>query len=398
MNILKLTLLAIVLTFGFTGVLLHDLGSQDSSLVQLERLSGGDFCSDGGVKDGDEALGLKATLNTRSSDDGSFSIEPDPEAYRMLVVGRFDTAETSCLDMSFASSALGLGPARQTSIRRNAGSIDIDGRRLPLIISRLEADRVAEGSNESVQTIYVRVGGGPGGVNVTAQSDAIIDYFEGDYLIDFYYTGHGFNIAHPDTSFEIAVAQLENFFEQLRTRNPASKIVVLGQSLGAVLSLEALKDSKNLSRASTPLADKLALLSPPFGSLDRTGELLKELQIVHGVEGTTFPYRLRNVGLNYNDYGNLMELDGMDVFQRFYPEWQGAADLAERVSNLNGSLPILVIYGDADVRIDLDKANAFASSEMSNVRVTRIDGMEHQPASLAQINSIRDELGNFVDD
>jgi len=395
MSILKLTLSAIVLTFGFTGALLLDHGRQDSSLDQLEQLSGGDFCSDGGVKDGEEALGLTAAYKTQSFDDGSFSFEPDPWVYRMQVVRRFDTADTRCLDLS----ARVPGPrSGRRSRRRNAGSFDIDGRRVPLIISWLEADGIAEGSDESAQTIYIRVGGGPGGVNITRQLDAIIDYFEGDYLIDFYYTGHGFNTVHPNPSFDIAVAQLETFLEQLRTRNPASKIVVVGESLGAVLSLEALKDSKEMSRGAKPVADKLVLLSPPFGKLDRVKELLEELQIAHGVEGTNYLYRLRDAGQNYNDYGDLAELDGIDVFQTFYPEWQGTKNLAERVSNLNRSLPILVIYGDADVRIDLDEANTFASLEAGNVRVTRIGGMAHEPASLEQINSIRDELGYFVDD
>lgn len=397
MSISKQIICAIFLTLVAAGVLLGR-GSQDTSLVQLERLSGGDFCSEGGVKDGEEALELKATFETRSSHDRSFSIEADPKAYRTRVVRKFDTAKTKCLDLSTASSVLGPYAARQRNIRRNAGSIEIDSRRLPLIISRLEADGIVEGSDDSAQIIYVRVGGGPGGVNITTQLDAIIDYFEGDYMIDFYYTGHGFNILHPNPSFDIAVAQLKVFLEELRTRNPASRIVVIGESLGAVLSLEALKDTKSFSQGSKPVADKLVLLSPPFGSHERTVELLEELRVAQEMEGAKYPYRLRDAGQNYNDYGDLVELDAIEVFERFYPEKQRTLDLAERVTNLDGSLPILVIYGNADARIDLDKANDFAISEISNVSVKTIEGMEHQPVSLEHINFIRDEIGYFVDD
>lgn len=398
MSFLKLILSAILPIFLVIGVLFINRGSQDTSLAQLERLSGGDFCSESEVKDGEEVLGLIETPKKQGFEDGSFTFETDLSDYRRLVVRKFDTAETKCLDLSVASSVLGPYAARQTNFRRNAGSIDIDGRRLPLIISRSEADGVTKGSNDYAQTIYVRVGGGPGGVNVTKQLDAVIDYLKGDYLIDFYYTGHGFNIVHPNPSFDIAVAQLKAFLEQLRARNPESRIVVIGESLGAVLSAEALKDTYSLSHRSKLVADKLVLLSPPFGSLERTVELLEELQIAHGMEGIKYPYRLRAAGQNYNDYGNLVELDAIDVFRRFYPERQGAIGLAERVSKLDGLLPILVIYGNADVRIDLDKANDFAGSKISNVSVKAIEGMEHQPVSLEHINFIRDEIGYFVDD
>lgn len=191
MSILKLTLPAIILTLVAAGVLLGR-GSQDTSLVQLERLSGGDFCSDGGVKDGKEALGLIEKSKTEGFDDGSFTVETDLPDYRKRVVRKFDTAETKCLDLSVASSVVGPYSSRQPNFRRNAGVIDIDGQRLPLIISRSEADGTNKGPSEYVQTIFIRVSGGPGGVNVTTQLDAIIDYFEGDYVIDFYYTGHGF--------------------------------------------------------------------------------------------------------------------------------------------------------------------------------------------------------------
>ncbi len=397
MSLFKSSILALAIVVAISGVWLLRPGTHDSSLAQLERLSGANFCADGGVKDGDQVLGLSSTIS-RSSSENSFTIAPDPDAYRARVVSRFDTAESNCLDMDFVSSSFGLGPFRQSNVSRNSGTIEIDGRRVPLIISRIEADRATDQPVDSIQTIYVRVGGGPGAVNITAQSDEFIEYLEGDYLIDFYYTGHGFNIVHPSPSFEIAFTQLAKFLEQVRARNPESKIVLLGQSLGAVLSLEAIRNSEISDRSSAPAADKLVLLSPPFGSLDRTAELLEELRVARGVEGTKWQYRVREPSQNYNDYGRLESHEQMDVFRSFYQQQNEKADLLERVKNVSSSLPILVIYGDADVRIYLEKAKAFAAQKIGNVRVSRLEGMDHQPGTLDQIRSIREQLRDFVDE
>lgn len=375
----------------------NDNGAKNPSLLHLERLSGGFFCSDGGVQSGDEVLELSSSMRTKSAD-GSISVGLDPETFRKLVVGRFDAPSARCLDMSFVTPLFGIGPSRQTDMKRNAGYVDIDGRLLPLIISRMNPENPEHGETAPAKVIYVRVGGGPGADNITANSDSLIDYFEGHYLIDFYYTGHSFNVVHPDPSFELAYTQLSKFLVQLRSRNPQSRIVVLGESLGAVLSLEAIDKAAAITGASTPVVDKLALLSPPFGSLDRTAELLEPMILAQGNSEKKFAYRVRDLGERYNEYGELAFLNSMDFFRRFYEESQGSIDLIERARKASRFVPILVFYGSDDVRIDLEKARDFEAEALENVSVTRIEGMDHQPFRLAEIGLIREELGFFVDE
>ncbi|MDY7097169.1 MAG: alpha/beta hydrolase [Pseudomonadota bacterium] len=365
--------------------------SPDAELLKLEEISGGHFCSDGGVKDGYEALDLSSTV-TSEYDGQVHSIRQDSKAYRELVVSRFDTPQTACLDLTRQPAIPGFfhkGP-------RNSGYIEIDGRRLPLIASRYKEDSFKKRNHADANTIYVRIGGGPGSASVLGEGDALILYDDDVVSFDFHYTGHGFNSLYPKPIFKTAYTQISKFLEQLRARNPDSRIVVIGGSFGAPLSLEAIRLADSRAGSKPPVADELILVAPPFGSLNRTAKLLEQMALAEGSHDRKFQYRSRSSGEDYNSYGELLNLDGMDFLLKSYSSQEGQTPLLDRVRRVPASLPILVLYGSADFRIDQDEAKTFDAEKPDNVKMVRIEGMDHFAKPGQEFMLLQDSVDDFL--
>lgn len=366
-----------------------ELSAKDDDLAFLEEVTGSDLCSSGGVLDGNESLEL-ASVSKLSSGENSFTTSVDYARYRSIVVAKFDTEKYRCLSFESQSMPIAFRDFRSPHIALNSGHVSVDGRRVPVIVSRARGFEYRDVVNR--RTIYVHVPGGPGQADIISPSRSLLDYFEGTLVVDFFYTGNGFNTVHPEPAFDIAVNQLASFLRKLRSLNPDAKIVLIGESLGAVISVAAV----NMDESREIALDNLVLLSPPFANLDEVGQNLETLAEAENIKDRSVRYRVRNSGSNYNAEGKEMSLDWSDVFKQFYAE-QGQIRLAQRMRSMAASQRALIIYGSADIRIGPELAAEFSENPMPNVQLIRIEEMGHQFSSMSEHSKMRDAIADFVD-
>lgn len=382
--------LIVLLVAVCTSTACADSPTTNDNLVFLEEVTGSDLCSSGGVLDGNESLEL-ASLSRISANGKSFSTYLDTEKYRSIAVARFDTKEYRCLSFDDKSLPFPWRGFGRTDLVRNSGHMTIDGRLVPVIVSRAREFEYRAFAGR--RTIYIRVPGGPGQSDLISPTDALIDYFRDTLVIDFFYTGNGFNTIHPEPAFAVAAEQLASFLEELRQRNSDANIVLIGVSLGAVLSVSALSTSE----PSDIELDSLVLLSPPFASLAEVGPKLRALPGASDMTKRSLLYRVRSTGSNYNRQGKEIMLDWTDVFESFFTPDQGDKRLAERLRQVGGDQPTLIVYGDADSRIGPELAADFLDDPISNVQLLRIEGMKHSFNPQNDRLIIRDAIANLVD-
>ncbi|MEO1020745.1 MAG: hypothetical protein AAFY56_24170, partial [Pseudomonadota bacterium] len=344
--------LLVLLVAMWTSSACAETSVEDENLVFLEEVTGSDLCSSGGVLDGIDSLRL-ASVSSVSGDDRSFSTHIDHELYRRMVVERFDTEEYRCLSLDSKSLPSSFRGFWSADLIRNSGHVSVHGLRVPIIVSRAQDFEYQSVADR--RTIYVRVPGGPGQTDIISPSDELIDYFEDTLVIDFFYTGNGFNTIHPQPAFDIASSQLAFFLKEVRARNPDANIVLIGISLGAVISTSAM----NIAEPSDIALDSLVLLSPPFASLEEVGPRLEALPGADDMTKRSVSYRLRDVNSNYNVEGKEVELDWTEVFERFYSAEQGEVRLVDRLRQIGGHQRTLIIYGYADERIAPELAAQF---------------------------------------
>lgn len=368
----------------------------DEELAFLEEVTGGDLCSSGGALDGTKSLELASASSVSgvSSDpDGkkSFSTQIDYESYRRIVVERFDTEEYRCLSLNDETLPFAFRGLRSSDLVRNSGYVLVNGLRIPIIVSR--SRNFEYRSDGDRRTIYVRLPGGPGRGEIFSPSDVLLDYFEDTLVIDFFYTGNGFNTIHPEPAFDIAAGQLAYFLRALRARNSDANIVLLGESLGAAISVSAI----GIAEPDEVALDSLVLLSPPFASLQEVGPRLEALPGADDMTKRSVSYRLRDVNSNYNETGRVVDLDWTDVWEHFSTAEQGKLRLIDRIRLAGSHQPTLIIYGNEDVRIAPELAAEFLVDPISNVQLLRIEGMGHQFNPLTNRAEIRDAIADLVD-
>jgi pimeloyl-ACP methyl ester carboxylesterase len=365
-----------------------------TDIRKIERISGANLCSNGEIKDGEKILGLLSATRMES-DKNSITRKLDHIELRKLVVTNFDAPEARCLDMSFLGALVSVGESRNLPIKRNSGYYNHNGKMIPLIVSRSEKFESYERKSNELQ-IFVRVPGGPGSANLISLSDLTIEIFENELVIDFFYTGNGFNILYPTANFQLAANQLADFLIQLRANNRDAKINLVGESLGAVIVLEAIRQIESKEILDQSKVDNIILISPPFLSLKETKERLYRIFYKGTSRNQNFLYRVRDPNKGYNEYGSLTMLDSMAVFEQFYDPGDASFRLIERLMVIGNRPPTLIIYGDVDERIGVELADDLHNGPIDKLRVFRIEGMAHQPSDGRQLTIIRDEIASFI--
>lgn len=310
---------------------------------------------------------------------------------RDLVVRHFDTADNRCLSLS-SSDAL-LSSATQRQIHRQFGFVNLQDRIVPVAVSWRDDANFEDESN--IWPIIIRVPGGPGGVGIFPAADHTTPLFGNTAVIDFFYTGQGFNILHPKPSFEIAADQLSLMLQRVRAQNPRAEIILMGESLGAVISLAALEKLPARDGNARPPVDKLVLLSPPFGSLQDTASKLRDMSAPNQGGHQKFAYRVRQDGAKYNEFGSLQNIDSFEVFEKFAADGEKSRSLESRIDAIKNLPGTLIIFGGRDVRISLDDAEAFLSKSRRRVQVFKIAGMDHQFENDDQRSMIYNRIDEF---
>lgn len=368
------------------GVTCSPSGNDKKDLKLIEDMTSVQLCSSSSDKKFEDVF---ASFNGAGREEPWSSL--DYQQRRDFVVRHFDTADNRCLSLSNSDASLSSVTRRRT--HRQFGFVNLQGRIVPVAVSWRDDANFEDKSN--IGPIIIRVPGGPGGVDIFPSSDFTTPLFGDAAVIDLFYTGHGFNILHPKPSFQIAADQLSLMLERVRARNPRAEIILMGESLGAVISLAALdKLSAKDGNARTPV-DKLVLLSPPFGSLQDTASKLREMSAQNEVEDQKFVYRVRQNGTKYNEFGSLQNILGSEVFEKFAADSEKFRSLESRIDAIKNLPGTLIIFGDRDVRISLDNAEAFLSKSRRGVQVIKIAGMDHQFENDDQRRIIYDRIDEF---
>lgn len=356
------------------------------------------------IEDGkrDSSFGTALGLELQSSHDEGDAISAldlaeasNPLELRRRLVENFDRDGNYFLNFHFDYPSYGkIYDSRSISVMRS-GIYRYEDKFIPAIVAY--SDAFSKRIQSEDLEIYVRVPGGPGAAQILSDTHSVIDYSDKTVSIDLHYTGNGFNTLHPYPSFRIAADQVASFLIQLRRRNPQAKIILLGESLGAVISVEALRLMEE-NRSQSSLINKLILLSPPFGTLDETVEKMDELFDRPLLGEAIREYRIRSNNENYNEYGVIKKIHWRDFYERFYPEEEGDVRLFGRLARLSQLPPTLVIYGDEDERILPELADQFEKVPMGGVDLIPIKGMEHSIMPGREQLDVRYEISMFVAD
>lgn len=310
---------------------------------------------------------------------------------RDLIVRHFDTADNRCLSLSSSHALLFL--ANQRQIHRQFGFVNLQDRIVPVAVSWREDANFEDESN--IWPIIIRVPGGPGGVEIFPAADHTTPLFGNTAVIDFFYTGQGFNILHPKPSFQIAADQLSLMLQRVRAQNPRAEIILMGESLGSVISLAALEKLPARDGNARPPVDKLVLLSPPFGSLQDTASNLRDMFAQNQGGHQKLAYRVRQDGAKYNEFGSLQNIDAFEVLEKFAADGEKSRSLESRIDAIKNLPRTLIIFGGRDVRISLDDAEAFLSKSRRRVQVFKIVGMDHQFENGDQISMVYNRIDEF---
>jgi pimeloyl-ACP methyl ester carboxylesterase len=358
-----------------------------SRISALEERTGVEMGEPQAVKDGIRALGIGAVdvIDKHSFDE-----------QRALILRNFDTPTNRFLRFDLGTSDEPIVASYPRNIFMQSGVYRHDQKSVPAMIIMSEDAKVSQTRDDL--EIYVRVPGGPGNAEVLSPTHTLIEFLDNTLLVDLHYTGNGFNILYPNPSFSVAVVQVSSFLSNLRRRNPGAKIILIGESFGAVIAVAALQSLVVDQYQSKGIVDKTILLAPPFGSLDETGRALCQ-NLGDGEScDMALEYRMRDSGQDYNQFGRVEYLDWREVYFSFYNRNDGQIRLFDRIRNLEKIAPMLVIFGTGDMRISPHLSRTFYDNRIENVRLVRIEGMDHYIKSRSDELTIREAIGEFVDE
>lgn len=362
---------------------------QQEELRFLESVTGASLCSSSDLMD---AADISEILPVPNLAAGARADGADPfmSKFRRALVEGFDTPDRPCVSFQ-GSDAFLLPISRDRKLIKFSGTFTVQGRRLPVIVTRSAKSSLPDRSEDF--NIVIRIGGGPGAADIFKFSDEFLPYDEGIIVIDLFYTGQSFNILHPYPSFGTAVSQVESVIRDVKSRVPKATLVVFAESLGARIAVSALR---NISRNRQLTADKVILLSPPLGTLRQSVERLQTMSKAKGEYNRSFLYRVRSNSHDYNGYGKVKYLNEFDVLEHFFESDYLDNSLANDLLNISEIKNFLIIYGEKDERIMADKVDDLPGIDREVINISPIKGMRHQAAGLDEVNTISLAIRDFM--
>lgn len=237
---------------------------------------------------------------------------------------------------------------------------------LPVVVAYHKDQNVSSGSSR----ILLRVVGGPGG-NIAPQAwnSLYTDMLgSGDLLITPAYEGTYHGSLYPGENYTAAAARIAFWLTELRRRNKDAEIVLIGESLGGAIALEATR----MARTAPP--DRLVLVSPLAYSAQLAQANFTQMRGAEYRNDRKIALRTFTKESGRFDQGRWIQVYSTDVFKTFFAPAQRTTDLNDRLVSVT-STPTLVIYGADDKVAGTPVLDKLEPSPGLTVR--RIDGMGH---------------------
>lgn len=217
--------------------------------------------------------------------------------------------------------------------------------------------------------IFLRIVGGPGASIGPGQSYGhVLDLIRsGDVLVTPAYEGTVHGTFYPNENFTASTTRIAAWLRELRRRNPLGEVVLIGESLGGPLALEANR------LAGAQGADRIVLLAPLAftpDAADRNFTAQRGERYRNDRQVT-----MRIIPTAPNGTAGYRKVYSTDLFISFFPAKQRSKDLGERLKEA-GNVPILLVYGSTDMTVGTAIIEALPPA--ANVRVVRIADMPHK--------------------
>jgi pimeloyl-ACP methyl ester carboxylesterase len=287
----------------------------------------------------------------------------------------FDTPNPHCWTWDDVLPGFALWASRTT-----LGGLD-----MPVVVGVRKGDPV----NGLRHRILIRVIGGPGGsVAPSAAYSTLLNVLRpGDVLVTPAYPGTRHGTFYPDENFTPGSALIAHWLREVRRRNPDAEVVLVGESLGGPIALEANRV------AGKDAADRIVLISPlAYSSADAEANFTQRRGAEYRNDNKTAVRVLRR-GAGAEPSHIWQQVFSTDLFKTFFPKSERNVAIAARL-RVNAHVPILLVYGTQDWRAGFALLEQLTPEE--NLRVVRIADMPHEVGAEYQ-RRVSAAVSDFLD-
>lgn len=229
-----------------------------------------------------------------------------------------------------------------TDVTVFSGSVTVNESRLPIVAFYDSRDLV----HSIPRRIVVEVIGGPG-MDI---SPGLNDYLplllveRGVLVVRVGYTGTRHGSSFPGPDLENAAYQVRSYVSKLRQLHPQGKIVLLGDSLGGMISAKAAGDLPSAT------LDGLALILPLVFSADDAAQNFNDIFSARNEKPrVSEPIRIIKSPQNPWPAGRVATVPGIDLFRSFFPQAARHRNLESYLAKTVGVKKMLA-FGDIDER------------------------------------------------
>jgi pimeloyl-ACP methyl ester carboxylesterase len=267
-----------------------------------------------------------------------------------------------------------------------AGAVEVAEAKLPVVVY-FSSRHLRSGSTDS---LVIDVVGGPGGDISPGLNDGIPLALarSGVVVAKIGYTGTRHGTIFPRPNLDIATEQVLGFAKSVRAENPGRKLVLLGESLGALIVARAAASTNRLA------IDGLALVAPllftPDEAMSNFARIRRPGQSP-GVGGLTVR-TIESARAPWTS-GRLVTVPSEALFSRFFPAESRGRDLGAYLRQA-GNVKTLMAFGDNDKIIGLSKLGD-ASLNAPNIRQLRLREVPHMMNSHSA-TQVSDEMLDYL--
>jgi predicted alpha/beta hydrolase family esterase len=249
-----------------------------------------------------------------------------------------------------------------------SGSVTVDKSKLPIVGFYDSRDL----ASSVPRRIVVEVIGGPG-MDI---SPGLNDYLplllveRGVFVVRIGYTGTRHGSSFPDPDLDNAASQVRSYANKIRHLHPQGKVVLLGDSLGGMISAKAAGDLPSAA------LDGLALVLPLVFSGDEATQNFKDMFSARNEHPhASNPIRLIRSPHDPWSAGRVVTVPSVDLFSGFFPDAGRHRSLETYLAETKGLKKILA-FGENDDRT----GNAGVASirrNVSDVEVIKLERNGH---------------------
>jgi len=255
-----------------------------------------------------------------------------------------------------------------TDVTVFSGSVTVNESKLPIVAFYDSRDLVPSISRR----IVVEVVGGPG-MDI---SPGLNDYLplllveRGVLVVRIGYTGTRHGSSFPSPDFDDAASQVRSYVSKVRKLHPQGKVVLLGDSLGGMISAKAAGDLPSAT------LDGLALILPlVFSANDATQNFKDMFSARNQKPRASEPIRMIKSPHNPWSAGRVATVPGIDLFSGFFPKAARHRNLESYLAKTNG-LKKLLAFGEIDGRTG-NAGVASIRKNILNIEVIKLERNGH---------------------